>query len=76
MCKSIILLFITFCYIFLNSSCNKQYTSADLNVVVDDYLNDKPNILGAIVKVDIEGNESYEAVRGYIDSSRKNQDQS
>jgi D-alanyl-D-alanine carboxypeptidase len=38
--------------------------------VVDDYLEDEPAILGAIVDVDIPGVGSWRAAGGYLDSSR------
>jgi D-alanyl-D-alanine carboxypeptidase len=42
-----------------------------LQAVVEDYLKDEPNILGTIVKVDIQGDESHEVAIGFIESSKK-----
>jgi D-alanyl-D-alanine carboxypeptidase len=47
-----------------------EYTSERLQAVVDDYLEDEPSILGAIVDIDIPGVGSWEAAAGYLDSSR------
>jgi D-alanyl-D-alanine carboxypeptidase len=47
-----------------------QFSNRQLQEVVDGYLSDQPNILGTIVKVDIQGKGSYEAASGYFDSSR------
>jgi D-alanyl-D-alanine carboxypeptidase len=66
----LLLLFIALC----NSGCvnkNRTYSSQQLQAVVNKYLQDKKNILGAIVKVDVQGKKSFEAVSGYFDLSRK-----
>lgn len=47
-----------------------EYTSERLQAVVDDYLEDEPAILGAIVDVDIHGVGSWEAAGGFVDLSR------
>lgn len=74
--KAYIFLFI--CIVFANSGCadksvqneDIQYSHEQLQAVVDEYLEDKTNVLGTIVKIDIHGKESYEAASGYFDSSR------
>ena len=58
------------CSIFLIYGCQNQYSSDQLQIVVDEYLNDKPNVLGTIVKVDIGGNTSYKVASGYIDTTQ------
>jgi len=68
--KKIIYIFICICLISLNHSCDKKFSSEQLQEIVDEYLNDKTNVLGSIVRVDIHGTESFEAVSGYIDSAR------
>ncbi len=62
-------LYIILIICLLNTSCQKHYTSEQLQSVVDEYLKDKPNILGTIVKVTINDKESLEAVSGYTDTT-------
>jgi D-alanyl-D-alanine carboxypeptidase len=46
-----------------------QFSSEQLQAVVDEHLKDKTNILGTIVQVDVQGTESYRAASGFTDSS-------
>jgi D-alanyl-D-alanine carboxypeptidase len=70
--------FLSTCLLLLYTACNgapdgdrdAHYSSGQLQAVVDEYLTDKTNILGTIVKVDIGGTVSYEAASGFTDSSR------
>ena len=68
--KNLIYIIICICITFLNQSCDKKFSSEQLQVMVDDYLRDKTNVLGTMVRVDIRGTESFEAVSGFIDSTR------
>jgi D-alanyl-D-alanine carboxypeptidase len=59
---------------FCNLGCvNKDitYSQQQLQKVVDEYLKDKKNILGTIVKVDVQDKQSFAAASGYFDLSRK-----
>jgi D-alanyl-D-alanine carboxypeptidase len=69
----------TFIFTFLilfHGACSKapthdeSYSNEQLQKAVDEYLSDKTNILGTIVKVDIPGKKTYEAANGYMDASR------
>ena len=64
--KFIICIFLIFFY----HNCYDQYSSELLQTTLDEYLKDKTNVLGTIVKVNISGTESYEAASGFIDSSK------
>jgi len=68
--KNLIYIIICICITFLNQSCDKKLSSEQLQLMVDDYLRDKTNVLGTMVRVDIRGTESFEAVSGFIDSTR------
>lgn len=47
---------------------NKQ---EQLKAIIDEYLSDKTGVLGTIIHVDIRGQESYRAVNGFFDLSKK-----
>lgn len=48
-----------------------QYSSTQLQNVVDHYLENRSDVLGTIARVDIQTNGSYAAARGYFDLSRQ-----
>ena len=47
-----------------------SFSSRQLKGIAESYINDKNNILGTIIKVDIQGKKSYAAACGYTDPSR------
>jgi len=49
---------------------NRKLSPQELEAVVDEALVDEKNILGTIVRVDVEGGESFEVAKGYLDASR------
>lgn len=46
-----------------------SYSNEKLENTVNRYLDDKPDILGTIVRVNLQDNKSYGAARGYFDRS-------
>ena len=48
-----------------------QYSSTQLQDVVDHFLDNRKDILGTIVRVDIQNNGSYAVAKGYFDRSRQ-----
>ncbi len=48
-----------------------QYSSTQLQDVVDHFLDNRNDVLGTIARVDIQNNGSYVAARGYFDRSRQ-----
>lgn len=64
------LLLVTLC----NFGCKEKdtpYSQNQLQKVVDEFLKDKKNILGTIVKFDVHHKQSFTAESGYFDLSRK-----
>lgn len=53
-----------------DSGKQQPYSSDQLKKLLDEYLEDKTNVLGTIVKVDINGERSYQAASGYLNLSR------
>jgi D-alanyl-D-alanine carboxypeptidase len=49
---------------------DSRFSPAQLKALIGEHLAESPNILGTIVKVDIQGGESYEAAGGFIDSAK------
>jgi len=53
-----------------NAKKAQEERKEQLKVIVDEYLSDKPGVLGTIVHVDIHDQESYRSANGYFDISR------
>jgi D-alanyl-D-alanine carboxypeptidase len=51
-------------------AADAEYSSGQLQAVVDEYLNEDSIILGTVVKVDIQGAKFYQAAVGFTDSTR------
>jgi D-alanyl-D-alanine carboxypeptidase len=53
-----------------NTKERQEDRQEQLKTIIDEYLSDKPGVLGTIVHVDIHGQESYRAANGYFDLSK------
>ncbi len=70
--KSVLCLLLS---VFFYPGCmnkNLSYSDKQLQSLVEEYLTDKKDILGTVIKVDVEGQQSFTAASGYFDLSRKN----
>lgn len=73
--KTTKLLYYTLCLpiiLFYYLGCNStSYSSNQLQSTINEYLKDKKNILGTIVKVNVQGKQSFMASSGFFDFSKK-----